>query len=352
MNDEKKLTIFNPDVAMKNFEAFKTFADYFAWAKALPVNITNAPQLVMVMQAGFDMWMSTTDALQSLTMVSGKITMYWPKVIERVRSHWRKLKFEEEFERKEFEKDGKKYKKWVWRCKAIFSKWDETREETYDMEDAKTAWLLTKDNWIKYPKLMLRYRAVGNGVKFCCPEVLWGVAMYEEMKDRAKPEVDVIDWDSLLESFWTKEPLKQPETPVAPDADVTTNTLEEQPVEETPVEEKPTMSDEEFNEILESADVPKKQDVVNTEDAIQDVIDDAIADEVISEEDLVPDKNYDVETNTTKAPKTWFVKWTKIFHKLFGEWELQDDEYIGKAVVLFSKDGTIKQVQTAYLKIV
>lgn len=59
--------------------------------------------------------------------------------------------------------------------------WEALGEETFTVEDAKTAGLFKPGgNWQKYPKNMCVWRSLSNLVKFYAPELLGGVPVYVE----------------------------------------------------------------------------------------------------------------------------------------------------------------------------
>lgn len=64
-------------------------------------------------------------------------------------------------------------------------------------KDGKERSLLDKDNWRNYPKNMLFARAVSDGIRTYCPEIMNGIAVYtpEEMQDiipdPAKPAIQM-----------------------------------------------------------------------------------------------------------------------------------------------------------------
>jgi hypothetical protein len=62
-------------------------------------------------------------------------------------------------------------------------KWESLGTETFDKEDANAAQLAGKDMWKKYPKNMYFNRAISNGVRTYCPDVLGSGPVYtpEEM---------------------------------------------------------------------------------------------------------------------------------------------------------------------------
>lgn len=59
---------------------------------------------------------------------------------------------------------------------------------TFTMEDAAKAGLANGTNWTKYPRNMLFARAISNGVKWYCPDVMGGAPVYTP--DEMGQEVD------------------------------------------------------------------------------------------------------------------------------------------------------------------
>jgi len=57
-------------------------------------------------------------------------------------------------------------------------KWTEAGVSEFTMDDAKTALLANGDNWKKYPRNMLLWRAMSNGAKFFCPDAFAGAPVY------------------------------------------------------------------------------------------------------------------------------------------------------------------------------
>lgn len=73
-------------------------------------------------------------------------------------------------------------------------------ESTYSMEDAKLAGLDKKDNYRKAPRNMLFARAISNGKRWFCPDVLGGATFYtNEERDlirqeqAAEPEAEAVE---------------------------------------------------------------------------------------------------------------------------------------------------------------
>lgn len=180
----------SPDLMGQYFELYTNMAKQLINTQIVKEN-DKEWDIVLLLLASRDLWMSVTEWLNCLAVINKKVTMYGPKIMERVREAGYEFKFIEE------DKPGKQEGAVNYTCTCEM--WrandkDNIWSETWDMSKAQKADLLKKENWIKYPKLMLRYRAVGECVKFFCPQVLGWVSIAEEMKDTID-ESKVINWD-------------------------------------------------------------------------------------------------------------------------------------------------------------
>lgn len=71
-------------------------------------------------------------------------------------------------------------------------------EVQYSMEEAKHAGLTSSVTWQKYPQEMLFWKVLARARKRYCPEVMDGVALYEDYQELEKPENgQVIDGDQV-----------------------------------------------------------------------------------------------------------------------------------------------------------
>lgn len=75
--------------------------------------------------------------------------------------------------------------------------WDVLGESEFTIEDAKQAKLVKDDSaWKAHPRNMLLWRALSNGVKFYCPDLLGGVPVYTEADDfREIPAIGAAESD-------------------------------------------------------------------------------------------------------------------------------------------------------------
>lgn len=61
----------------------------------------------------------------------------------------------------------------------------------YTFKDAAKAGLVNKDNWKNYPKNMLFARALSNGARWYCPDIICGWHTTEEMQDIDAPPLEM-----------------------------------------------------------------------------------------------------------------------------------------------------------------
>lgn len=158
-------------------------AQTFIKSGACPSYIQNAPQLVMVMQTGYEMGMKPIESLNSLYIVNGSINLWGKAVVRRLREHGWSIKYEMSNNR-----NGE--------CKCTITKGDETYTDVYHFDAAANSGY-TKDRSGKLKvgwrpginrNLKLRYGAVSMIVKTYVPEVLGAASEIQEVFEDAYVE--------------------------------------------------------------------------------------------------------------------------------------------------------------------
>ena len=159
-NKEKELS-----VEEKQFSTLQAQVKYYSDWWALPKGTTEA-QAMMTIQMWKQMNMNMFEALQGIWYVNWKMIIYWEVMIWQLTKAGYRLKF--------IQTDEK-----VCEVTISWSNWEIT--EKFTIEQAKKAgWVKWFGPWVSQPHLMLRYKAVRQGIKFLCPEVMWGTTTYEE----------------------------------------------------------------------------------------------------------------------------------------------------------------------------
>lgn len=85
-------------------------------------------------------------------------------------------------------------------CCKIKRKGRTSNEYLFTMDDARRANLLGKDTWKKYPQTMLRWKALGMGMKFEFPDALMGTELIEYTHDVLPQMKDVTPEKESFES--------------------------------------------------------------------------------------------------------------------------------------------------------
>ncbi|HEX5430151.1 MAG TPA: hypothetical protein VFX17_03705 [Patescibacteria group bacterium] len=149
------------------WRAMKEMANVFFQSRALPSHIQNAAQLMMIMQAGKELGMLPMESITNLYIVNGKVTLQGSGMLTKVLRAGIKVEWVSESETEAVVKLSGLGRP------AYVSK--------FTMAEAQKAGLTGKDVWRKYPKNMLRWRALTNGARVFCPDVIQGMYMMEEI---------------------------------------------------------------------------------------------------------------------------------------------------------------------------
>jgi hypothetical protein len=122
-------------------------------------------QIATQILAGQEMGLGPFASVQSIHVIQGKPTLAANLMASKVKSHphydYRVNQMEDEAVSVEFFQDGQSL-----------------GTSTFTRADAEKAGVWGKDNWGKYPRNMLFARALSNGVRWYCPDVFNGSAVY------------------------------------------------------------------------------------------------------------------------------------------------------------------------------
>jgi len=153
----------------------KGMAETFIASGALPQNLRNVAQVVVVLQAGTELGMKPMEAINSLYLVNGAVNVWGKATTKLVRKHGWSIQYSEP------NTDT---------CVATITKEKESYTETATFQDAQKSGFTAKDGKIKFSwsegnnrKLKLRYMALSNLIKTYIPEVLDGAGDIQEVAD-------------------------------------------------------------------------------------------------------------------------------------------------------------------------
>lgn len=163
-------TFMNP----ATWTQIRSMAKVFHESKALPRCIQNEAQLVMVMQAGYEMGMTPVECLNSLYIVNGTVNIYGKAITRRLREHGWRVEYKNETDIE---------------CTARVVRGRESYTETYTYDMAEKSGY-TKSNsgefkvgWLPgmNRKLKLRYGALSIIIRSYIPDVLGSVNDIKEI---------------------------------------------------------------------------------------------------------------------------------------------------------------------------
>lgn len=171
--------------------------EHFLASKSLPKSYSNSFQVLMAVQAGRELGMKPVESINGMMIINGQIKLWGTALTGRITKEGYKIKWG----------DCSKIKASV---SVIGPDDKETSPETYTIEEAKEAGLLGKSNWSGHPKTMLRWRALGNAVKFNFPHLLQGMSLVEDDDEvnSVQGEVEVVAQDNATKLLNEKKEEK------------------------------------------------------------------------------------------------------------------------------------------------
>lgn len=145
----------------------------FAESGLFPDIKTQAQAVVKIM-AGKELGLSAFQSVSGIYMVNGKLALQASVMSSLIK---RSSKYDYTVDALD-----------ETQCSIIFYNTEKEEDRvlgtsTFTFKDAAKAGLVNKDNWKSYPKNMLFARALSNGARWHCPDVICGWYTKEEMED-------------------------------------------------------------------------------------------------------------------------------------------------------------------------
>lgn len=140
-------------------------------------DIKTKAQSVVKIMAGAELGLSPFQSMSGIYMVNGKLALQANVMSSLI-------------------KRSKKYDYLVTKldneeCTITFKQGDQSiGESTFTFKDAAKAGLANRDNWKSYSRNMLFARALSNGARWFCPDVICGWHSVEELDDNPEPTVE------------------------------------------------------------------------------------------------------------------------------------------------------------------
>lgn len=160
-------SIMDTYLSIERNKAMLAMAHHFVEAGCFGADVKNAAQAYVKIQAGLEMGMAPMEAMNSLYMVNGKLTIWGSAIPKRLREHGWTIEY--------VESDMTK-------ATVRIKKGDQIYEESCTVEELTKL----KSRAVQFaPKEKLRYHALSRLIRFYVPEVLNSGTIYiqEELVD-------------------------------------------------------------------------------------------------------------------------------------------------------------------------
>lgn len=211
--------------SMSAQEAWR-FAEALAGASLLPGEYRGNPGSVLwAMEYGRALGLDVVTTITTIHVIKGKPTQSADLMLSRAREAGHRVRIQSERER----------------CVVRIVRRDDQEDENvveWTLADAKTAGLFPgkpDSNWAKYPRAMLRARAIAECVRISCPEVLHG-AIYTAEELGARVDDAGLPVEAEVQQLRRVEPGTDQWSTPAPEqsAPPTPSTANAEPVEPHP----------------------------------------------------------------------------------------------------------------------
>jgi hypothetical protein len=158
----------------------------------------NAAQIQAIVLAGRELGLEPLQSLRTMSFINGRLCMavQLQLALARQRAGVQIEQLEETDTR----------------CTVTLRRGEERVTCTYTLEDAQRAGIDRQNNWQKYPRQMLRWRAIGDALRIIAPDVVMGLLAPEEAETITVEPVPVPP-EALPEPETEPEPESQPEQP-------------------------------------------------------------------------------------------------------------------------------------------
>lgn len=165
----RPLAIFSQGQLQTDNSAVLSYIAQQAVTSKLFASLRSEPEAIMKIAIGREFGLSLYESLTELNYIENRIEMSAVLMAKLVRRSGR-------YDYRVKESDHTKAAVEFFRING--SERESLGTSTFTLEDAKRAGLLSKANWQRYPKAMLFWRALSQGVSFFCPDAIEGGHVY------------------------------------------------------------------------------------------------------------------------------------------------------------------------------
>lgn len=158
-------------------EQIRSKAELLLKSKFLPPAIQTIEQALAIIMTGHDFGLGLMESLRSINVIQGKPCLSAQLMLALCQRTG-------ELEDMKVEETEKDKLQGVTKCVVtVKRKGKSPHIYSFSMDDAKALKLDTKDNWIKQPKTMLRWRAISGNLRVSFADAICGLYTEDEAED-------------------------------------------------------------------------------------------------------------------------------------------------------------------------
>lgn len=174
-------------------QELKEWAEFARQAGIVPRDL-NPYQVMTIIEAGREVGIPPLQALRSISIINGRVVMSVQLQLALARAKGVRVVALTETEGA---------------CDVTLKRGEETVSTRYTLEDARKAGLIRNgSSWEKYPRQMLRWRAIGDALRIIAPDATAGFLSPEEAES-----IPPIDAEVSYEALPEPSPEPAPERP-------------------------------------------------------------------------------------------------------------------------------------------
>jgi hypothetical protein len=170
----KSMSLGGRGIELATFNDLWNFAGVAVKSRLVPASITTVEQVTLIIQAGMELGLGPMAALQNMYIVNNRPTLYGEIGIGLCRASGLMTAFDQGFTGAF---PDPTFTAW---CEVVRLGEKPLRKE-FSIADAKYAGLWDTNNWKKYPKDMLMWKATWRALRSGFADILKGVQGYEDM---------------------------------------------------------------------------------------------------------------------------------------------------------------------------
>lgn len=207
-------------LAISNWKVMREQAEALVMSGLLPREIKKAEQAIAIMIKGHELGIQAMHALSHIHIINGKPTMSAELMLAMIMRHCPTAKINYE------QNDDKA-------CRLVASRANiEKSSFSFSIEDARRAGLLSNPTWTKYPRAMLRSRAVSEMARSMFPDCISGISYTPEEVGGDAVSVDENGYYDLIAEAEPKTDIRpKAKAPIElkPAAEARQNVMEDRP---------------------------------------------------------------------------------------------------------------------------